>query len=220
MAEEYLTFKKFNDPELANGIAELLKENNIECAVEDNRGKFFDVSFAYNSVNPDILLKLKPDDFVKAEKTLEDYYDSHLEKTDKDYYLFGFSDEELMEIVAKPDEWGDFDHQLAKKLLKERGRDVQQDELDALQHKRIEELSTPDKASNTLIVCGYIFAVAGVLIGFILGLTLLKTSRTLPDGRRVPMYTEEDRRHGKRILILSTVVAVLAVAYKLITVSA
>lgn len=44
----YLTFQKFNDPGLALQIAELLKQNGINCLLEDNQ-KFFDPSFANNN---------------------------------------------------------------------------------------------------------------------------------------------------------------------------
>jgi hypothetical protein len=33
---------------------------------------------------------------------------------DKDYYLFAFSDSELIELIRKQDEWGSFDIELAK----------------------------------------------------------------------------------------------------------
>ena len=36
MTETYLTFQKFNDIKLANEIAGRLKQNDIECFVQDN----------------------------------------------------------------------------------------------------------------------------------------------------------------------------------------
>jgi hypothetical protein len=72
-------------------------------------------------VDPEINLMLRPEDFTRARTVLEQYYDTLVENTDPDYYLLQFTDVELLELVSKPEEWGIFDHALARKMLKERG---------------------------------------------------------------------------------------------------
>jgi hypothetical protein len=64
---------------------------------------------------------LPPKDFAVAQRELEKYYRAQIAHAEDDYYLFEFSDAELNEILSKPDEWGDFDYQLAQQLLRERG---------------------------------------------------------------------------------------------------
>lgn len=216
MTETYLTFQKFNDIELANEIAGRLKQNDIECFVQDNQGKFFDPSFANNSVEPDIAIKLKPDDFIKANKALEDYYKKQLDTVDKDYYLFEFSDNELTEIISKPDEWGNFDYQLAQKILKDRGKEIKPDTVQNLKTQRIDELSTPEKASKRLIIAGYFFVFFGVVVGIIIGWSLYNSKKTLPNGQRVFVYRNEDRMQGRRIFLMGTIVLVLIIILKLI----
>ncbi len=216
MKETYLIFQKFNDIELANEIAERLKQNDIECFVQDNQGKFFDPSFANNSVEQDIVIKLKPDDFIKANKALEDYYKKQLDTVDKDYYLFEFSDNELIEIISKPDEWGNFDYQLAQNILKDRGKEIKSDTVQNLKTQRIDELSTPEKASKLLIIAGYFFIFFGGVIGIIIGWSLYNGKKTLPNGQRVFVYRNEDRMRGSRILLLGAIVLVLAIILRLI----
>lgn len=121
MNESFLTFKKFKDPELAKVISDQLKQNNIEFLLEDNP-KFFDPTFANNAFDPYIFIKIKPEDFTKATEALEEYYEMSLNHVESDYYLFEFTDDELFEIISKPDEWGPFDYQLSKKILSDRGR--------------------------------------------------------------------------------------------------
>lgn len=216
MTETYLTFQKFNDIELANEIAERLKQNDIECFVQDNQGKFFDPSFANNSVEADIAIKLKPDDFIKANKALEDYYKKHLDTVDKDYYLFEFSDTELIDIISKPDEWGKFDYQLAQKILKDKGREIKPDTVQKLKTQRIDELLSPEKANRFLIIAGYFFIFVGAVIGIIIGWSLYNSKKTLPNGQRVFVYRHEDRMHGSRILLMATIVLIVAIIIRLI----
>jgi hypothetical protein len=68
-----------------------------------------------------------------------------------------------MEIIAKPDEWGSFDYQLAQKILNDKGKELKPDTLNNLKGQRIDELSTPEKASKILIVAGYFFIFFGAL---------------------------------------------------------
>src|SRR3954470_13187763 len=112
MEDNFLTFQKFNDLELAKAIHQKLQESNIVSFIENER-QYFDPTFANNNFGADIRLKLNPTDFTKAHEVLQNFYIAELESVDKDYYLFSFSDEELIEIISKPDEWGYFDYQLS-----------------------------------------------------------------------------------------------------------
>ncbi|MCW3109500.1 MAG: hypothetical protein JWQ09_4006 [Segetibacter sp.] len=87
MTNHFLTFQKFNDAGLANAIGEKLQQNEIPFQIEDNQ-KLFDPSYANNTINHDIHLKVKSEDFTKAHKALEEYYKSLIDTVDKDYYLF------------------------------------------------------------------------------------------------------------------------------------
>ena len=204
MEEMFLTFRKFNDAGLASEIASQLKQYDIECVLEDNR-KIFDPSFAYNTVEPEINLKLRSADFSKADKALENFYQKDLDNIDPGYYLFEFTDDELVEIISKPDEWGHFDYQLAKKILRERGKEIKPEEADLLKTNRIEELSQPDNIHTFWIYFGYITSVLGAPFGILIGCILAYFKKTLPNGQRIYAYREKDRNHGTRMIIISCI---------------
>lgn len=121
MQDAYRTYRRFNDMALAQQTAQALTDSGIHNIIADGT-KYFDVSFAQNSFAADINLKLLPEDFAKADLVLERLFAPALNEMDKDYYLYSFTDQELTDIIAKPDEWGDFDYQLAKQLLQQRGK--------------------------------------------------------------------------------------------------
>jgi hypothetical protein len=208
MTDNWLTFQRFNDMELANTIGGQLAEAGIQYIIEDN-SKFFNPSFVNNTIDAAISLKLQSAEFPKAQLALEAYYKKQVEQVDKDYYLFQFTDAELTEIVSKPDEWGHFDYQLAQKLLAERGKMVIPEEAIQLKAQRIEVLSQPEPVSKAWIYLGYACAILGGLFGIVAGATIAFMKKTLPDGQRVYAYSEQQRKHGKRILVIAIVSLIL-----------
>lgn len=208
MNESFLTFKKFNDIELAKEIANRLTQNNIEYLLEDFQNSF-DITFANNIFDPNISIKIKSEDFIKATEVLGEYYKSSLDSVDNDYYLFKFTDDELLEIISKPDEWGPFDYQLSKKILSDRGTDIKPEEAKLLKEKRISALKKPESSSPFWIYFGYFSAVFGGFFGLIIGSSLYYLKKTLPNGQRTFMYDEKERKHGKRMVIISIIALII-----------
>ena len=214
--KEFITYKKFNDAELAKSYLSLLKEKNIDSIVSEDTN-FFDPSFANNKFEFIALLKLKPEDFEKADQIIDDYFQPQLAEIDPGYYLYSFTDTELNEIVTKRDEWGHFDYLLAKKILKERGNEISQAEIESSKASRLKLLSIPEELSKYKIIIGYISAFILPFFIFYLGFTVIIIAwiagyfkKTLPDGNRIYVYGNATRIHSKRILfitILTTFVA-------------
>lgn len=218
MTDDFLTFQRFNDIDLAIAITEKIKHEGIECILEDGRNNF-NPNFAYNTTEFNIIIKIKSEDFLRANKILGDYYKSDLGNVEQDYYLFEFTDAELMDIISKPDEWGHFDYQLAQKILNDRGKEIKPEAIEFLKAERIKDLAKPDSAHGYLIYWGYILAVLGARLGLtwlalalIIGWILAYYKKTLPDGQRVYAYTRRRRVHGTIITgltILCTIVWII-----------
>jgi len=201
---DFLTYQKFNDRSEADELQALLIENNIECLFEDSSVSF-DPSFVNSELNNEYRIKLKKEDFEKADSFLLSITAKQIEGIDQDYYLFEFSNEELLELISKRDEWSKFDYLLAQKILSERGHKVEQKELKLIYEHRIEELSKPEKSQINWIIAGYVFVLLGGLFGLVIGWNLYSHKRTLPNGESIYAYSIEDRIHGKRIVVLGIV---------------
>ncbi|MBS1663859.1 MAG: hypothetical protein JST68_22630 [Bacteroidetes bacterium] len=216
MTEAFRTFQKFNDPELAAIIAGKLQELGIETEIVDESANF-DPSYANNSFEPTIHLKIKADRFDRAHAVLEEYYQQQVDDVPSHYYLLSFSNRELMEIIAKPDEWGHFDYALAQKLLAERGHPVTPSTIETLKEQRIEELAKPEPEKNqtTWIVLGYFFSVFGSFPGILIGYLLAFTHKTLPNGQNVHLYSPATREHGRKIFFIGLMTLAFWVVYKI-----
>ncbi|HNW88701.1 MAG TPA: hypothetical protein PKN48_03505 [Bacteroidales bacterium] len=202
--EQYLTFQKFTDKASALELADLLKQNYIDCKFEDTSGRV-DLTFSNSEAIKEYRVKLRKENFEAANNLLLQLTAQQLENVSKEYYLYEFSDEELTEIIHKPDEWCKLDYLLAQKLLKDRGREITPELAETYKKQRIQELSEPERSQKGWIIAGYIFSFLGGLLGVFIGWHLRYHKKTLPNGDRVFAYSIPDRKNGYNIFIIGII---------------
>jgi len=213
MEPEFITFQKFNDAALADELIELLDRNTIPYRVEEESSGF-DPSLVMSNATVDYAVKVKSEDFEKVNQLLVQNEEQHMDEIDKGYYLFTFTDDELMEIITKADEWSVFDVVLAQKILGDRGIRINEKQLAEKKDERISELKIVKPLSTSHLIICYLFAIGGGLIGIPIGWLLMTAKKTLPDGEQVYAYSENDRWHGKMIFYISIADFTLALLYK------
>ena len=212
MKEEFLIFQKFNTESQAVDFGSLLNVNRIEFLIE-NISINFDPILSNNEFGKEYCVKIKKDDFEKANDILREKAKTEINEIQDDYYLLSFTDEELIDVIEKSDEWNKFDVELAQKLLKERGNEITTEQISELKKQRIIELSKPEEGQNVYIIIGYVCALLGGLLGIFIGWHLTTYKKTLPNGNRIYAYSENDRKQGNRILILGTIFIVFWILY-------
>jgi hypothetical protein len=215
MKEEFVTFEKFNNESLAVDFGSLLNKNKVDFLIE-NISINFDPILSNNEFGKEYCVKIKKDDFEKANDILREKAKKEINEIQDDYYLLSFSNEELIDVIEKSDEWNKFDVELALKLLNERGNEITTEQINELRKQRIIELSKPEEGQNIYIIIGYISALLGGLLGVFIGWHLLTYKKTLPNGNRIYAYSEKDRKHGNRILILGAVFIVVWILYRIL----
>ncbi len=209
MANDFFLFKKFTDVASSREIINLLEDNDIEC-------RFHDDTITYtkninNTFEVGCTLSIKSEDFNKANSVLEKYYLDEIETVDKSYYLFNFSDTELMEIINKPFEWGEFDFHLAKIILKERGTEISEKYIEERKQQRVAALSKIEKVPTYKLIMGYICSLFVPPYAIISGLTILHNGNILPNGKKFYLHSTEDRKHAKIFLTLGIITVVISV---------
>jgi hypothetical protein len=207
MNELLLTFRRFNSIEEAQELMDVLKAHHIACELEDTSA--FDVTFSGNTLNKEYRVKLQQSDFEPAEELLLNQPHVSADQLPSDHYLLSFSDDELLEIVTKPDEWSAADYKLALQLLKEHGKEFSADSIKALKKQRYNELAQPEENKPVWIIVGFVSALFGGILGVFIGWHLMTFKKTLPDGQRVYGYTTADRKKGQTILFLGLIFAFL-----------
>jgi hypothetical protein len=223
-----ITFQTYDSQADALTVRNLLEENGISVEVE-KPALLLDNNILGVQHNP-FLLKIAPGDFTRAREILLEHTQVDLDTVDSNYTLLHLNNEELLDVVAKPDEWGVYNYKLALALLEKRGRGVSEQELEALQQKHLDNLETKKKLDPVLVALGYVFSIVSLFAGFlstrallllyslsflpgifgvIIGWTVMRSKLTLPDGRQVISYDENSRRHAKYMFWIGLVALVV-----------
>lgn len=188
-------FQSFKNEEDAFELTSALKANEIDYSIEVGK-KGFDPAFVFET---EIRVYIHENDEERA-------LNLFTETIPADYYLYQFSDNELMEIVTKRDEWNDLDFKLALNLLRKRGKEIQPEVIQLLVDQRLQSLKQPEKSQKTWIYAGYILAFVSGFLGLFIGLSLRSSKKTLPNGEKMYTYIESDRKHGLYIALISIVI--------------
>jgi hypothetical protein len=215
MTPAYTTFKKYPDATEAKELQQLLLEHNIECLFIDNSPRLGS-SFSGGDLLKEYEVQVKQEDFVKAEAVLINRAKGLLGEIPEDHYLLTFTDDELYDVVLKHDEWSDYDYLLARKLLEERGKSIDDAAMDGLRKQRMADLAKPEPSQTKWIIFGYLAALAGGFFGIITGYVFWTSRKTLPNGEMVYSYNESDRLHGKFIFILGLIILPVLILAKVL----
>ncbi|AZA87432.1 hypothetical protein EG349_11830 [Chryseobacterium shandongense] len=214
MSNELSIYRKFIYKDDALELVKILEENYIAYELAENSSKL-DSSFGGDINTKQYELKIRKDDFIEVEKIEEELVKNDLENVEKSYHLFDYSDEELIEIVTKKDEWNKFDYLLAQKILKERGKEINPELLNVINKQRIESLAVQEDSPVWLIIIGYASAFFAGFLGIFIGGFLMYYKKALPNGDRIYAFNRNDRSHGQNILIISAIAFFVWIGFKL-----
>ena len=207
---EYRIFKTFTNEPDALAMAERLLELGIVSEIED-QSFWLDSAFGGGDMTREFHLKIPADQFQEAKQLMAIEAELYFDKLPPDYYLFEFTDNELLEVVHKPDEWSELDGAFAKKLLREREVFFDEEEIERTQKARYDQLATERKVPAEMLIRGYLMVFLGGFFGVMIGLRIWRGTRTIPDGRLVYEYNQAGRNHGKLMVIIGLLIIVLIV---------
>lgn len=197
----YSVLKRFSNLDEAQECHKLLSERGIETRLADNLPPV-DITFSGNTVGHQYEIQIDPANFANGESILEEQEMQSLPLVEDNYYLYQFSDEELLEILQKPDEWNKLDYVLAREILLKRGKEIDQEKLDLLKQERLMQLREVEPQQKYWIIFGYISAILGGLFGIAIGYMLFSSKKILPNGERVFSYSDHDRKQGTNIFYI------------------
>ena len=209
MATDFFVFKKFPSVDSSREIINLLEANNIECHFHDDTLVY--IKTINNTVELGCTLSIKSQDFDKANSVLEKYYLNEIETVDKSYYLYEFTNDELIQIMDKPFDWGEFDFHLSKIILKERGIEISDDYIEEQKKQKIKELSKIEKVPTYSLVMGYVCSFFVPPYSILKGILILHNGNILPNGKKVYSHSESDRKHAKTFLTIGIIVLIISV---------
>lgn len=207
---EYEVFRSFYSEEEAVAMLNLVREKGIDGRIEKT-SILIDKLIVGDGLNPDIHLKIRSSDFPRVHDIIDRHISTNLSALPPDYYLFAFSNKELLEIIKKPDEWNNQDVIIAKKLLADRNVSLSDQEVEKFKKARIKELSQPEQGLPSWLPAGYAIAVIFSIAGIAFGAYMLNAKKVLPDGSKVFVYDKRIRQHCRNIITISVLMTVFTI---------
>ena len=141
-----IPFRRYDSWQNAQRCVKMLEKVGIEYKLEEYDKN--PVVLGSLLTEKEFLIEIHNDDFERADELLLQATEINIEDLDPNYYLFGFSDEELIEILVKPYEWGEIDRILAPKLLIDRGYILENLDIKSKQKKYAEQLAREQAAAE------------------------------------------------------------------------
>jgi hypothetical protein len=208
MAEEFVNYKSFNDKAVAMELYEKLRQEGVPVEWESSVG-IFDVSFANDEFMHLYYVKLRKQDFERADAILMEFVKQKNEKPKEGYYLYSFSNEELIDVLKNPLEWNEYDRYWAGRLLQERNIAVREEEFAYTKTENIDELRKPWKASKIwLLLPLVLFSWALYTVYFFpaalcifIGAYIAFSKKTLPNGDRVRAFSDDNWFLGILVMV-------------------
>lgn len=214
--DELITFRKLAHQEEAEALVKIFKSRSISAdyrKIEGDLGGALQGNIA--TFKYEVRIKEKARE--KAEEVLEKMAFAELEDVDKNHYIYDFSDEELIDVLVRREEWNEIDYVLSRKILKERGVKINQEEIEEKHKAYLEKLAEPKGGQGIWIIIGYAGAIFGGFLGLLIGYMLFKAKTTLPNGSKVPAYTPPTRQHGRIIFYVSLISLLVLLALNFFT---
>lgn len=209
MEDELVTFRKFVTKNEAQALKDKLEAHGIQANLVDNI-PVFDASFSGNKMSDTYEVKIPAEDFDRANELTVEIAESEILEIPEDYYLFSFSIDELLAIVYSYNEWGEIDQTLARKILTDKGVEVDESKVEFIKKEALAEETKHVKVSTTLLIISYLLAFTS-LYGIIFGYVILTSKKTLSTGEVIYAYDKEMRNHGRNILIMGAATALIFV---------
>ena len=183
----HLTYQMFHVQQEAESLKDFLIEKGIDCFVKDTTPRF-DPSFANNETQKEYRVLVLPEDFERANQAQIEYYQQFLADIGPDYYLFEFTDAELYEILEEPEKWSKLDFLLSQKILTDRGRTIDHEQIQKLKEQRLEQLAKPEDKQGFWVFVAYFCSFMGGFLGILIGYHFCWHKKSLPNGGRVYAY--------------------------------
>lgn len=193
----YATYARFYAEAQAAELRAFLEGKGIAYVMEKDR-PVLDKIYAGENLESMVNLKIPSEDFLRVNDLIVHEFPVDEEQVAKDYYLYTFSPQELLDVIHGNGDWNYFDRALAARILER-------------QHIPITaEVATPESfrpyhVGPGMLLLEYMAAVVFSYAGIIIGIATLAAYKTAGDGTKMKMYDSVTRTHARIWLVIGVI---------------
>ena len=237
MSEELIVYRTYATIEDAQYIAELFDKEGIQTQIV-TATKILDTAIGGGGYEDKFILRIPGSDFNNANKILREQINVDIQNIDPKDPMLSLSKEELLDVIARPDEWGPENFNIAKQLLTQRGVNIPENVIQNMEEERIEMLSERKPLNPMIFIFGDTIALINIgfvvsrynffmalnkgvwffpgFFGIIIGILIFQSKTTLPNGERIYTYNNTALKHALIMLglnILAWIINILALIF-------
>lgn len=209
---QLVLLREFRDEESLREFIALLKKSDIEVILHDSASGF-DASFAFNKTTRFWQIWVDQTQEEQARQVSDQFDHEIIDQLTEDYYLFSFSNKELLEVLNQPQEWSSIDVLLAKKLLDREGIPIDSVEIASKIQLAKTAADRSESVPQYVIVAGYVFSVISGAIGLAIALALLLSKKTTSDNQRIHRFDNATRNQAYIMIAVFLVAFILTGGY-------
>lgn len=163
--DNFIEFQSFPNIELASDLIEIFDKNEIPYQIDDSASRFQLVSSTNSPLNL-VIIMIREQDLEKVNNLLSE----KVENIDDSHYLFTFSDKDIVDVIANPNDWTIEEQNIAKQIIKRRGLNVSAEDIrkarvqDTQIYKKIDNVKPINKSYNWLLIIGLLSILNTIII--------------------------------------------------------
>ncbi len=137
--ENFIEYQRFPTIESAVELIDLLEENDISYRINDSLGSFDIAASNMSPFDKQVVVFIDEDNFEKVNHLFINDNSPKEENADDDHYLYSFSDKDIIEVIANPEDWAELEVTLAKQIVKQRDLKITAEAIKSARKEKIEE---------------------------------------------------------------------------------
>jgi hypothetical protein len=222
---DFAKYKDFATEEDTTAFVQLLNTNGIPYQVK-KQTTLVDSAIIGSPMLPTYWIEIPRSDFKLVNALLEKEAELLTPADLSAHYLNQLSNEELLDIVNKSESWSPDAFIVAKALLKLRGVQLSETNLQTQRIQRIQEIRQPKEVNPTWLLFYFILAIASGALLFIWGIVACAGmgfyyrtwEETDPNGNKFTVFGPKTRKSGEWIVGLLIISAIMGIVWRTLVV--
>jgi hypothetical protein len=165
--DNFIEFQRFPDFNTASELIDILDANRILYQVDDSATRFDIANASTNPMENQVIVRIKETDFETVNNLCEKKTSQAEENIGVDHYLYTFSDNDIIDVIANPEEWTELEVKIANEIFKQRGLKPTAELIKSVRKEKIQEQNKKATETKNRFVIGYSWFLWIAILSFI-----------------------------------------------------
>ena len=153
--ENFIEYQRFPTIESAVELIDILEENDISYRINDSLGSFDIAASSMSPFDKQVVVFIEEDNFEEVNLLFINDNSPKEDNADNDHYLYTFSDEDIIEVIANPEDWAELEVTLAKQIANQRDLKITAAAIKSARKEKMEEQFKVIQETQATVSAGY-----------------------------------------------------------------